>query len=123
MIDIRKSLSRYTVSHSRNTSICSSENRSNISSARASALDAYFSTRLLHRLVGPFDGRSRPGPKEAETHSGRGASNTRAATVWRAMIAAGHRFEDSLIADLIGAVALFGLLIGGLFLGYGMGLQ
>lgn len=78
---------------------------------------------FLRRLVGPCDGRSRPGPKEAETLPGRGASNTRAASIWRALIAVSRRLDDSVTGDVIGAAALFGLLIGGLFVGCGLGLQ
>jgi hypothetical protein len=77
--------------------------------------------RLLRRLGGPFDGRSRPGHREAKTLSGRGVFIACAASIGCALIAASHRFDDSAIGTAVGAAAVFGLLFSGLFIGCGMG--
>ena len=104
MMNIISSLSRLTFSHSRKMSICSSENRSNISSARPAASIAYRSKNTLHPVVGTSDGRGHPGPTQAENAAGRGG----AFLAWASSLT---------LDDLAGAAALFGLLIAALCLG------
>lgn len=85
---------------------------------------------FLHLVVGPSDGRSRPGAKKAERASGRGAQDHRAATRgpsptgerasprasflragWQRVKAWSDRIDSSWIGDWLGGLSLAALLV------------
>lgn len=110
------SLSRFVRSHSRRMSACSSENRSNSSSARASACSAYRLIESLHPVVCAPDGRGHPAHDKGES-AGRGGA------IMRALMRGANALDDHWIGDVISVVSLFVGCWMLLVLGYGGGLQ
>ncbi len=82
---------------------------------------------ILRRLVGAVDGRTKAGAREVKLFCALAFNapfnpKERQALMAR-LIAALARLDDHWIGDLIGAVCLFGMLWGGLFLGFAVGFK
>ncbi len=82
---------------------------------------------ILRRLVGTVDGRAKAGAGEVNSPCALAFNapfNPREKEALMArLIAALARLDDHWIGDLIGAVCLFGMLWGGLFLGFTVGFK
>lgn len=83
--------------------------------------------QILRRLVGTAEGRAKAGAGEVKSPRALAFNapfnpKERQALMAR-LITALARLDDHWIGDLIGAVCLFGMLWGGLFLGFAAGLK
>lgn len=126
-MNISKSLSRFTRSHSRRISVCSSDMRSSSSSARASALSAYRCIPSLHPVVGASDGRGHQDQNKLKSDDPDGdVFRAPAATVaarkpasarvlpsslragWHRIKAASDWLDNHWLGDLLGAICVFG---------------